>query len=239
MDILPAIDLRSGKCVRLIQGQYHRQITYGDDPAAQAKQFLADGSKWLHIVDLDGARLGRPSNTEAIKAITSAVDMNIEVGGGIRDDDAISELLDIGVNRVIIGTNAISEFDWFTKATAKFPNKLVLGLDARGSHIATHGWEKDGTHNLLDFAIEAAKLPLAAIVYTDITKDGMMAGPNLERTQTLINTIDTPIVAAGGVTEIEDVINLKRIGAAGAIIGRSIYEGKIDLKDAIKASLDE
>ncbi len=236
MYIIPAIDLRDGKCVRLIQGQYDRQINYEDDPVKQAQEFSSEGAKWLHIVDLDGAKLGRPVNTDTISAITNLGLFKIEVGGGLRDEESIKQLLDIGLERVIIGTKAVSDFEWFSEMAKKFSGKIVLGLDARGSKVATHGWTQDSPHNLLEFATEAAKLPLAAIIYTDITKDGMMTGPNLERTKALIETVDIPIVASGGVKELSDIPKLIEIGAEAAIIGRSLYEGTLKLSAAIKAT---
>ena len=236
MYIIPAIDLRDGKCVRLIQGQYDRQINYEDDPVKQAREFSSDGAKWLHIVDLDGAKLGRPVNTNVISAIVRLGGFKIEVGGGLRDEASIQQLLDIGVERAIIGTKAVSDFEWFSEMAEKFSGKIVLGLDARGSTVATHGWTQDSHHNLLEFAAEAAKLPLAAIIYTDITRDGMMTGPNLERTKALIETVDMPIVASGGVKELSDIKKLAELGAEAAIIGRSLYEGTLKLSDAIKAA---
>ncbi len=236
MYIIPAIDLRDGKCVRLIQGQYNRQINYQDDPVKQARQFSSSGAKWLHIVDLDGAKLGRPVNTDAISAIAALGLFKIEVGGGLRDEDAIKQLFDIGVERVIIGTKAVSDFEWFSRMSEKFSGKIVLGLDARSSKVATHGWTQDSTHNLLEFAAEAAKLPLAAIIYTDITKDGMMTGPNLERTKELIQTVDMPIIASGGVRELGDIKKLAELGAEAVIIGRSLYEGTLKLSEAINAA---
>ena len=236
MYIIPAIDLRDGKCVRLIQGQYNRQINYEDDPVKQAREFSSAGAKWLHIVDLDGARLGRPVNTDAISAIAALGLFKIEVGGGLRDEDAIKQLLDIGLERVIIGTKAVSDFEWFSEMAEKFSGKIVLGLDARGSKVATHGWTQDSPHNLLEFAAEAAKLPLAAIIYTDITKDGMMTGPNLERTKALVEAVDVPVVASGGVNTIEDIKKLAEFSPEAVIIGRSLYEGTLKLSEAINAA---
>jgi len=236
MYIIPAIDLRDGKCVRLIQGRYNRQITYQDDPVKQAQEFSSDGAKWLHIVDLDGAKLGRPVNTDAISAIAALGLFKIEVGGGLRDEEAIKQLLDIGVERVIIGTKAVSDFEWFSDMAEKLSNKIVLGLDARGSKVSTHGWTQDSPYNLLEFAAEAAKLPLAAIIYTDITKDGMMTGPNLERTKALIRTVNMPIIASGGVRELGDIKRLAELGTEAVIIGRSLYEGTLKLSDAINAA---
>jgi len=236
MYIIPAIDLRGGKCVRLIQGQYDRQINYRDNPVEQAKEFSADGAKWLHIVDLDGAKVGKPVNTDTISAIAALGILNIEVGGGLRDEASIKQLLDIGVNRVIIGTKAVQDFEWFSEMAQKFSGKIVLGLDAKGSKVATHGWTQDSSLTLLEFATEAAKLPLAAIIYTDIAKDGMMSGPNFERTKALVEGVDVPVIASGGVNTVEDIKKLTEFNPEAAIIGRSLYEGTLKLTDAIKAA---
>jgi phosphoribosylformimino-5-aminoimidazole carboxamide ribotide isomerase len=236
MYIIPAIDLRDGKCVRLIQGNYDQQITYQIDPIKQAQEFRSAGAQWLHIVDLDGAKLGRPVNTDTISAIASLRILKIEVGGGLRDETAIKQLLDIGVERVIIGTKAVSNFQWFSRMANKFKGKIALGLDARGSKVATHGWTEDSPLPLLEFAIKAAKLPIAAIIYTDITKDGMLTGPNLERTKALVKALNMPVIASGGVSKIADIKKLAKLGAAAVIIGRSLYEGTLKLSDAINAA---
>jgi phosphoribosylformimino-5-aminoimidazole carboxamide ribotide isomerase len=236
MYIIPAIDLIGGKCVRLIQGQYDRQITYENDPVRKAQEFSRAGAEWLHIVDLDGAKVGKPVNTDTISAISALGKLKIEVGGGVRNEDSIKQLLDIGVERVIIGTKAVSDFEWFSEMAEKFSDKIVLGLDARGSKVATHGWMQDSTQNLLEFASEAAKLPLAAIIYTDITKDGMMSGPNFERTKALVEAVGVPVIASGGIREISDIKKLAELGVEAAIIGRSLYEGTLNLSDAINAA---
>jgi len=236
MYVIPAIDLLKGKCVRLIQGEYHRQITYQDDPVTQAKEFRSAGAQWLHIVDLEGAKVGKAVNTDSVQAIAALNQLKIELGGGIRDEDTIKRMLDAGVERVIIGTKAVSDFEWFSRMAEKFAGKIVLGLDARGSKVATHAWTQDSHQNLLEFAIEAAGLPLAAIIYTDITKDGMMTGPNLERTKALVEAVELPVIASGGVREIADIKKLAELGAEAAIIGRSLYEGTLNLSDAISAA---
>ena len=236
MYIIPAIDLRDGKCVRLIQGDYHRQITYRDDPVKQAKEFSSAGAQWLHIVDLDGAKVGKPVNTDTISAIAALGQLKIEVGGGLRDEASIKQLLDMGVERVIIGTKAVSDFEWFGEMAEKFSGKIVLGLDARGSKVATHAWTKENSQHLLEFATEAAKLPLAAIIYTDITKDGMMSGPNLKRTKALAEAVQVPVIASGGVREIADIKKLAKLGIEAVIIGRALYEGTLKLSDAINAT---
>ncbi|MGE5295425.1 MAG: 1-(5-phosphoribosyl)-5-[(5-phosphoribosylamino)methylideneamino]imidazole-4-carboxamide isomerase [Solirubrobacterales bacterium] len=236
MDVIPAIDLRDGKCVRLIQGQYDRQITYNDDPVAQARQFHSDGARWLHIVDLDGAKAGRPINTASITAIAKLGLLKIEVGGGIRDEASIRELLDMGVTRIIIGTKAVGDFEWFRDMTLRFKNRLVLDLAARGSMVATHGWVEESAMPALEFAAKADKLPIAAIIYTDISKDGMLTGPNIESTAALVQAVKTPVIASGGVKEVEDIRKLKPIGVAGVIAGRSLYEGTLKLSEAIAAA---
>ena len=236
MYIIPAIDLRNGKCVRLIQGDYHRQITYHDDPVKQAEEFSSAGAQWLHIVDLDGAKVGKPVNTDTISAIAALGQLKIEVGGGLRDEASIKQLLDMGVERVIIGTKAVSDFEWFGEMAEKFSGKIALGLDARGSKVATHAWTKENSQHLLEFATEAAKLPLAAIIYTDITRDGMMSGPNLERTKALAEVVQVPVIASGGVREIADIKKLAKLGIEAVIIGRALYEGTLKLSDAINAT---
>ncbi|MHC4657817.1 MAG: 1-(5-phosphoribosyl)-5-[(5-phosphoribosylamino)methylideneamino]imidazole-4-carboxamide isomerase [Planctomycetota bacterium] len=236
MYIIPAIDLIKGKCVRLIQGEYDRQITYQDDPVKQVKEFSSAGAQWLHIIDLEGAKVGRPVNTDSVKAIANLKLLKIELGGGIRDEDAIRQMLDMGVERVIIGTKAVSDFEWFSRMAEKFTGKIVLGLDARGSKVATDGWTQDSPQNLLEFATEAAKLPLAAIIYTDIARDGMMTGPNLERTKALVEAVDLPVIASGGVKDLADIKRVAELGVEAVVVGRSLYEGTLNLADAIKAA---
>jgi len=235
MYIIPAIDLIEGKCVRLIQGQYNRQITYQDDPVKQAQEFISAGAEWLHIVDLDGAKAGKPVNTSTISAIVKLGQLKIEVGGGLRNEVSIKQLLDLGVERVIIGTKAVSDFAWFSQMAEQFKGRTVLGLDAKGSTVSTHGWTQDSNQDILKFAVQAAKLPIAAIIYTDIARDGMMIGPNLERTRALIESVDIPVIASGGVTQISDIKKLSEIGAAAVIIGRSLYEGRLNLTEAVAA----
>jgi len=236
MDVIPAIDLMDGKCVRLIQGRYDQQIKYRDDPVEQAKAFHADGAAWLHVVDLDGAKAGWPVNAETIAAIAGLGLLKVEIGGGIRDGASIKQLLDMGVTRVIIGTKAVDDFEWFSRMVQQFPGRLVLGLDARGSTVATHGWIEGTSQDLFEFAVKADTLPLAAIIYTDISRDGMLSGPNIEQTEALIKAVKTPVVASGGVKEAGDISKLRPIGVAGVIVGRSLYEGTLTLKDALAAA---
>jgi phosphoribosylformimino-5-aminoimidazole carboxamide ribotide isomerase len=235
MVIIPAIDLMQGKCVRLIQGEYHHQITYENDPLAQANQFAANGAEWLHIVDLEGAKVGKPINTDVIADIAALGKFKIEVGGGIRDEDAINDLLNLGLKRVIIGTSAITNFSWFSEITSKFENKIALALDAKGSKVATHAWTQNTGQDLFEFALKADELPLAAIIYTDITKDGMLEGPNFERTKELTEKVKTPVVASGGVNSLDDINKLKEMNLQGIIIGRALYEKTLNLADAVNA----
>ncbi|MGA2915317.1 MAG: 1-(5-phosphoribosyl)-5-[(5-phosphoribosylamino)methylideneamino]imidazole-4-carboxamide isomerase [Sedimentisphaerales bacterium] len=236
MDVIPAIDLLGGKCVRLIQGEYHRYINYGDNPAEKAIEFRQAGAEWLHIIDLDGAKVGRCVNTDTIREIVQqAKDLKIQVGGGIRDRDSITKVLDMGVTRVILGTKAVSDFGWFSAVAKEFAGKIILSLDARGSRIATDGWKKDSSQEITDLAKKAAELPLAGIIYTDINKDGMLAGPNIERTKALAQTVNIPVIAAGGVTTIEDIKKLAETKViAAAIVGRALYEGTMNLAEAIR-----
>ncbi len=236
MDVIPAIDLRDGKVVRLLQGDYGRQITYKDDPVEQARQFHAAGASWLHIVDLDGAKEGRPVNTKTINAMAALGLFQVEVGGGIHSEASIRELLDVGVTRVIIGSKAVSDFEWFREMARVFKGRLALGLDARGSTVVTHGWTENSAQTMLEFAARADKLPLAVIIYTDVSKDGMLSGPNIERTRLLVQTVRTPVIASGGVKQADDIRRLKPVGVAGVIVGRSLYEGTLDLKEALAAA---
>ena len=239
MDILPAIDLRNGKCVRLVQGDYDRQIDYDEDPTAVARQFEDAGARWIHIVDLDGAREGAQRNLPAIRAIRDATGtaVAIEVGGGIRDADAVSALLDAGVSRVIVGTRALEDWAWFEQLanTPAFAGRIVLSLDAKEGRLATRGWETETTLSAIDVAERVGGWPLAAIIYTDISRDGMLLGPNLDAVRGLVGVSALPVIAAGGVTDLDDVKRLAELPLAGIIIGRALYENTITLTDALAA----
>jgi len=236
MDILPAIDLRSGKCVRLVQGDYQRQIDYGDDPVEVAIGFEGAGAAWIHIVDLDGARAGKIGNLPSIEAITKATKVKIEGGGGIRCLEDIQQLLEAGVSRVILGTKALEDWDWFADLVHReeLAQKLALGLDARDGLLAVRGWTDQTAQSALELSRRVQGWPLAAIIYTDISKDGMLAGANLEATEELARATDVPIIAAGGVTTEADVRALAQLPLAGIIIGRALYEGRITIPQALK-----
>ena len=234
MDILPAIDLRNGRCVRLIQGDYDRQIDYRDDPTAQARDFEAAGAQWLHVVDLDGAKNSRHRNLDALKDIRQETTLNIEIGGGIRTEDSVKTLLDAGINRVIIGTAALEEPDWFEKLVHDYPDKIVLGLDARAGRIATRGWLHDSEVIVEQMAQKVDDWPLAAIVYTDIARDGMLTGANIETTRQLAQNCRVPVIASGGVGSLADIERLAQLPIAGIIVGRALYEGKFTLPQALE-----
>lgn len=233
MQIWPAIDLRGGKCVRLRQGDYQQETVFAEDPAAVARQFAEHGAKHLHIVDLEGAREGLPVNLPAVQNIIEAVDIECELGGGIRDEQSISELLDFGLNRLVIGTSAITDPEWFRHVCRHFPGKLVLGIDARDGLAATDGWLTTSAVTALDLARSFDNEPLAAIIYTDIATDGMMRGPNVELMAHMQAAVSLPVIASGGVTTADDVRRLAGAGMAGCIIGRALYEGTLKLGDAL------
>ncbi len=235
MDILPAIDLREGKVVRLSRGDYEAQTTYCDDPVAVAEAFVAAGARWIHMVDLDAARSGRPANTASVEAVRRAVEVNIELGGGARDTATIEAMLALGVNRVVVGSAALENWTWFEQLLGQqeLAGRLALGLDARGGRLAVHGWQEQIDATPLELARRVKGSALGAIVYTDIARDGMLSGVNIEATKKLVFATDVPIIASGGVRSIEDIRRCRQIGCLGVIIGKAYYEGKIDLAQAI------
>jgi phosphoribosylformimino-5-aminoimidazole carboxamide ribotide isomerase len=236
MQIWPAIDLRGGKCVRLKQGDYQRETTYGDDPAEMARRWVDQGAECLHLVDLDGAKGGSPANMQAVESILAAVGVPCELGGGIRDDGTIKRLLEIGISRLVIGTLALKEPEWVRAAAGRHPGQLVLGIDAKNGLVATDGWLKTSATPAIDLARQFAAEPLAAIVYTDIAKDGMLQGPNLDAMAEMNAAVDLDVIASGGVTSAADVRRLAEIGMAGCIIGRALYEGTLSLPEALAAA---
>lgn len=238
MEVWPAIDLRGGKCVRLRQGDYEQETVFDDDPVGVARQFAAAGAKRLHVVDLDGAREGTSVNLPAVQDIVANVDMQVELGGGVRDEQSILELLGFGLHRLVIGTSAIKRPDWFQEIVRKFPDRLVLGIDARDGRVATDGWLETSDTPAVELAQRFNDEPVAAIVYTDIATDGMMSGPNITAMAEMQNAVKLPVVASGGVTSINDVRALHQAGLAGCIIGRALYEGAIDLSEAVQVAGD-
>lgn len=238
MQIWPAIDLLGGKCVRLEQGDYNRETVFSDDPVAVAQSFQEQGAKHLHLVDLDGARDGKPTNHDTVRDIVAAVDMQCELGGGVRDQATIENLLALGLDRLVLGTSALKRPEWFREMCAEFPGKLVLGIDARDGLVATDGWLETSSTPATELADQFRDAPLAAIVYTDIATDGMLAGPNVSAMAEMQRHVDLPVVASGGVTTAENVAELANAGLAAAIIGRALYAGTMTLADALAAAGD-
>jgi phosphoribosylformimino-5-aminoimidazole carboxamide ribotide isomerase len=241
MQILPAIDLRGGNCVRLRQGDYDQETIFGNNPAEMAQKWVTDGIEWLHLVDLDGAKEGRPVNHHVVKEICKAVDVNCELGGGIRDEESIRLMLEeVGVARVIIGTKALKDAAWFSEMARKFPGKLVLGIDARDSMVATEGWLDVSKTSAIELAKQYQDLDLAALIYTNIANDGMMNGVDDATIADMValTELGFKVIASGGVTTLEDIQKLTDATAdgtefEGAIIGRALYEGTIQVADAV------
>ncbi|HAK89116.1 MAG TPA: 1-(5-phosphoribosyl)-5-((5-phosphoribosylamino)methylideneamino)imidazole-4-carboxamide isomerase [Nitrospiraceae bacterium] len=235
MIVIPAIDLKDGKCVRLLQGKKEDATVYSDDPASTAKKWEACGAKLLHVVDLDGAFTGSQKNIDGIKKIRGAVNMEIEVGGGIRDMERIDLLVSIGINRVILGTVAVEKPELVKEACGKYPGRVLVGIDAKNGLVAVKGWVEVTEVKAKDLAVRMQNNGAAGIIYTDISKDGMMTGPNIEATREMVESLNIPIIASGGVSSINDIKNLSGIkGLWGAITGKAIYSGAIDLKEAIR-----
>jgi phosphoribosylformimino-5-aminoimidazole carboxamide ribotide isomerase len=235
MQIWPAIDLRGGKCVRLAQGDYARETVYGDDPAGMARQWVGQGARCLHLVDLDGARDGSRANFEAVRQIVTAVDVPCELGGGIRDVQTIADYVQLGLARLVVGTRALKDPEWFRTMCARFPRRLALGIDAKNGLVATDGWLETSTTSALELARQLADENVAALIYTDIAKDGMLAGPNVPAMTEMKKAVTVPVIASGGVTTAADVLALTRAGLDGCIIGRALYEGTLTLADALAA----
>ena len=238
MQVIPAIDLRGGRCVRLRQGDYGQETVFGEDPAAMAEHWEAGGARRIHLVDLDGAKEGRPVNVEAVRAILERVHVPCQLGGGVRDEATIASWLASGVERVIVGTQALKDPAWFRAMAEKYPEKLVLGLDARDGRVATAGWLDVSSVEAVTLAEQFDDLPLAAVVYTDIARDGMLEGPNLSTTEVLAHRLKTPVIASGGVATLDDLARLAALPVVGCIVGRALYEGRFDLKDAREQAND-
>ena len=238
LQIWPAIDLCGGRCVRLIQGDYQQETVYGQDPVAMAHRWESEGADFLHIVDLDAARSGEPLNRTAIQSIASATQLTLQVGGGIRDEAGIKTLIEAGVSRLVVGTQAIKKPDWFRTMCEKYPNKLVLGVDARNGFVATDGWLDVSQVTAGTIVTDFREVPLAAIVFTDIATDGMLSGPNIESLKKLREFVTAPLIASGGIHSVEDIRNLARVPVDGCIVGKAFYEGHLSLKDALAAAGD-
>jgi len=236
MLVIPAIDLKEGKCVRLEQGLMEKDTVYSDDPGAQARLWQEQGAELLHIVDLDGAFAGEPKNRGAIEAILGAIDIPAQLGGGIRDLETIEAYLKLGLSRVIIGTAAQRNPELVAEACRRFPGQIVVGIDAKNGMVAVQGWAEVTDVTAVELARTFEDFGVAAIIYTDISRDGMMQGPNLEATRALADAVAIPIIASGGVSRLQDIENLMEIeasGVAGVITGKAIYSGALDLAEAV------
>lgn len=236
MILYPAIDLKDGQCVRLLRGEMDKATVFGDDPAAQALAFQTAGCDWVHLVDLNGAFAGRPVNGAAVEAILGAIDVPAQLGGGIRDMATIEAWIDKGLARVILGTVAVEQPALVREAARAFPGRIAVGLDARGGKVATRGWADTTDVEATDLARSFEDAGVAAIIYTDIDRDGAMGGPNLAATEALARAVTIPVIASGGVSSLADLIALRDTGViAGAISGRALYDGAIDLRAALDA----
>ncbi len=237
MFVIPAIDLKDGGCVRLQQGKKDAVTVYSRDPVLTAKRWESCGAKLLHVVDLDGAFTGGQKNLESILKIRRHVKMTMEVGGGIRDMEAVEKLIYSGIDRVIIGTSAIENSGFVVEACRKFPGRILVGIDAKDGKVAVKGWEEVSSVEAKELARRVEMVGVAGIIYTDISRDGMLTGPNVSAQEEMVAAVKIPVIASGGIATIEDIKSLLRIkGLWGAITGKAIYSGSLDLKEAIKLS---
>jgi phosphoribosylformimino-5-aminoimidazole carboxamide ribotide isomerase len=238
MDVIPAIDLLGGRCVRLYQGDYSQAEVFDDNPVAVAQRWANQSIQWLHLVDLDGAKAGYPVNLEAIAEIVRSVDVPVQVGGGLRDRESVATLLDLGVQRIILGTVAVEQPQLVAELCQAFLARIVIGIDARDGWVATRGWVETSTVKATDLAKQMANLGASAIVYTDIHRDGTLQGPNLDALREMAEAATIPIIASGGISTVTDLLSLLSLepsGVKGVIIGRALYTGAVSLKEAVQA----
>lgn len=237
MRIIPAVDIKAGQCVRLVQGQADQETVYSNDPVAMACHWDEEGAQLIHVVDLDGAFDGKPVNVEIIKNIIYNSTVDIQIGGGIRTMDALSAYFDAGAYRIILGTIAYQQPEFVEQACKKYPGKILVGIDARNGKVAIQGWREVSNQSAADLAKSLESAGVAGYIFTDISKDGMMQGPNLEQIKEFASATTTPVIASGGVSRIEDVINLlalEKEGVEGMIIGKALYDKKLDYREILK-----
>lgn len=237
MYLLPAIDLKQGKCVRLKQGDMAQATVFNDNPAAQAESFASQGAEWIHIVDLDGAFAGKPVNAQAVENILNAVDVKIELGGGIRTLETIQMWLDKGVARVILGTIALRDPDFVKQACREFPGRIAVGIDAKDGFVAVEGWAEKSGITAVDLARQFESAGVSAIIYTDVARDGVLQGPNLAATVQLATAVSTPVIVSGGISSLDDVRACKKEeqnNIAGVIAGRAIYDNRFTVREAVR-----
>ncbi len=237
MEVIPAIDLLSGRCVRLYQGDYQQAEVFNDNPVEVAKQWVEQGATRLHVVDLDGAKTGKIVNFAAIEEIASVVSVPIQVGGGLRDRTSVQELFNLGVRWAILGTIAVEQPQLVQQLCQEFPEQIIIGIDARNGQVATRGWLETSSVLATQLAVQMQELGAAAIIYTDIQRDGTLSGPNMEALRSLVATVSIPVIASGGVSSVTDLLSLLALepqGVTGAIVGRALYTGDISLREALR-----
>ncbi|MHB8511245.1 MAG: 1-(5-phosphoribosyl)-5-[(5-phosphoribosylamino)methylideneamino]imidazole-4-carboxamide isomerase [Actinomycetota bacterium] len=235
MILLPAIDLRDGKCVRLSQGDFDRETVYAEDPVAQALEFQEQGAQWLHVVDLDAALTGEARNRDSIRAVIDAVRINVEISGGLRDDESVSSALDSGAARIVIGTKALEDPDWVSSVVSKHGERIAVGLDVRGTTLQARGWTHDAGE-LDPIVSRFDNEGVSAFVVTDVARDGMLSGPNIDLLQHVMSMTSATVVASGGVSSLRDLEDLKAIGIRECIIGKALYAGAFTLAEALEVS---
>jgi len=233
MEIIPAVDIRGGRCVRLYQGDYDQETVFDEDPVTAALTWCSQGARWLHIVDLDGAVAGEPKNMEAVRQIIKETGLLIELGGGIRQEEVASELLQQGISRIVLGTAAIENRELVRKLCQQFGEAIAVSLDARDGKVATHGWQKDTAVEVLLLGREMAEAGARRLIYTDIKRDGTLTEPNFDMVENLLGEVNVPVIVAGGISRLEHLRRIRELGADGAVIGKALYTGDIDLREAI------
>ncbi len=235
MIIYPAIDIINGKCVRLQQGSYSDVTVFGDSPVDMARKWESLGAEYLHVVDLDGARSGKSENAEIIKQIAKTLKIPVQIGGGIRNLETIETYLSGGLSRVILGTSAVNNREMLVSALREYKSKIAVGIDAKDGKVAIHGWEKTSDFTAVEFAKEIESLGTKTIIYTDISRDGMLKGPNLQAMKEMADSVALDVIASGGVSRLTDIVDLKQTGVSGVIVGKALYTGNVNLKEAIEA----
>ena len=237
MEVIPAIDLRGGRCVRLVQGDYARETVFSDDPVATAGRWAAEGATRLHVVDLDGARGGTPANADAVRRVIDAVELPVQVAGGVRDLDAVARWLEAGAARVVLGTAAVRDPALAVEAARRHGEAVVVSVDARDGLVAVEGWEETTEQRADELLASLAGQGVPRFIYTDVARDGTLTEPDYEAVAALVRSIEAPLIAAGGVAEVAHLVRLAEAGVEGAIVGRALYDGRVSLPEALRAVL--
>jgi phosphoribosylformimino-5-aminoimidazole carboxamide ribotide isomerase len=237
MEIIPAVDIKGGKCVRLYQGDYSQETVFSHDPVAVAINWQAQGAGRLHVVDLDGAASGKPRNIAVIQAVVREVNLPVQLGGGIRDEITVAKLLAMGINRVILGTAAVDNPEMVKRLCRKYGDAVIIGIDARDGHVATHGWQKGTDVTALELGRSMAGFGVRRIIYTDIKRDGTLTEPGFAAIDEMVKGVNLPIIAAGGISALDHLRKLKEVGVEGAIVGKAFYTGDINLREALALGL--